>query len=203
MKTILLLGDSIRQNYQEYVKSKLQGRAEVLYTRDNGRFCQYTLRYIHEWIKALTDGHGEKIDIVHFNCGLWDVLRLSNEDRTFTDEDQYEQLLERIYNRLVYFCPNAEMIYALTTQVIEPGFSPGTNIGMRFNKDIQRYNDIAKNVFHKLGVEINDLWSVSKKLPREAYSDGVHFDTKIGIQALGDKVAECLNHRIRINQECI
>ena len=66
MKNILLLGDSIRQNYQEYVKECLQGMADVYYPNDNGRFCQYTLRYLHEWIGALSR-HGEiTFDVVHF-----------------------------------------------------------------------------------------------------------------------------------------
>lgn len=198
MKTIWLLGDSIRQNYQEYVKDKLQGKANVIFTRDNGRFCQYTLRFIHDWVKALTEGHGELVDIIHFNCGLWDVLRLSNEDRTFTDEEQYKQLLERIYNRLKFFCPNAEIIYALTTAVIEPGFKEGPEIGVRFNKDICRYNEIAIELFHRLNVRIDDLWTVSKTLSKKAYSDSVHFGTEEGIQALGDKVVECLESRIQI-----
>lgn len=192
MKTALLLGDSIRLNYQEYVKEKLKDIINVIYTRDNGRFCQYTLRYLHEWINSLTDGRGEDIDIVHFNCGLWDVLRLSNENRPFTEEKLYEELLKRIYDRICFLCPNAKIIYALTTEVIEPGFEPGVELGYRCNKDITRYNEIAKNLFDRLNVEVNDLWSVSKELPREAHSDSVHFQTELGIEALGRKVIECL-----------
>ena len=67
MKNILLLGDSIRQNYQEYVRENLYGVAEVYYPNDNGRFCQFTLRYLHEWVLSLSK-HGEiAFDIVHFN----------------------------------------------------------------------------------------------------------------------------------------
>lgn len=192
MKTALLLGDSIRQNYQEFVKDRLSDVMEVIYPRDNGRFCQFTLRYLHEWVNALTNGRGEVIDIVHFNCGLWDVLRLSNEDKPFTDEKLYEELLERIYNRIRLLCPNAVIIYALTTEVIEPGFEPGVELGYRCNKDIARYNEIAKNLFDRLNVEVNDLWSVSRELPQEAHSDSVHFQTELGIEALGRKVTECL-----------
>lgn len=84
------------------------------------------------------------------------------------------------------------MIFALTTKVIEPGFEPGINIGERRNADIKRYNEIAQSVFEDLNIEINDLWSISKKLPEKAYSDMVHFETEIGIQALGDQVIRCL-----------
>ena len=175
MKNILLLGDSIRQNYQEYVKECLQGMADVYYPNDNGRFCQYTLRYLHEWIGALSR-HGEiTFDVVHFNCGLWDILRLSNEQKPFTDEILYEELLRRIIDRIKYLCPKAHLIFALTTKVIEPGFEPGIMVGERRNADIQRYNKIAKCVCANMKIAVNDLWSVSDCISEKAHSDMVHF----------------------------
>ena len=80
----------------------------------------------------------------------------------------------------------------MTTEVIEPGFEPGVEIGERRNTDIRRYNEIAREVFGGLNIEINDLWSVSKNLPPEAHSDMVHFETPMGMQALGDWVVRCL-----------
>lgn len=195
MKNVLLLGDSIRQNYQEYVKenlSNVSNVSNVYYPNDNGRFCQFTLRYLHEWIGALSK-HGEiEFDIVHFNCGLWDILRLSNEDEPFTGEEQYCDLLIRIVNRIKYLCPNARIIFALTTKVIEPGFEPGTDVGERRNADIERYNMLAKKVFDDLQIEIDDLYSISDNLPKEAHSDMVHFETELGISALGAQVVKCL-----------
>lgn len=192
MKNILLLGDSIRQNYQEYVKRNLSDTANVYYPNDNGRFCQYTLRYLHEWIGALSKRGEIQFDIVHFNCGLWDILRLSNEANPFTEETQYGDLLTRIVNRMKYLCPNARIIFALTTTVIEPGFEPGTDVGERRNADIERYNMLAREVFDGLQMEIDDLYSVSESLPKEAHSDMVHFETDIGICALGGQVVKCL-----------
>jgi len=192
MKNILLLGDSIRQNYQEYVKGHLDKVANVYYPNDNGRFCQFTLRYLHDWVRALSLNGTITFDIIHFNCGLWDVLRLSNEDMPFTDEVQYARLLKRIWNRLKHLCPDARIIFALTTEVIEPGFEPGVKVAERRNSDIRRYNEIARNVFGGLDVEINDLWSISKDLPKEAYSDMVHFETGPGTEAIGGQVVKCL-----------
>lgn len=197
MKNILLLGDSIRQNYQEYVKDVLKGEANVYYPNDNGRFCYYTLRYLHEWIKALS-GCGEiEFDIIHFNCGLWDILRLSNENRTFTDEDEYAELLVRIIDRIHSLCPKSQVIFALTTKVIEPGFEPGVLVGERRNEDIRKYNDIAREVCKKMQIVVNDLWSISRDLPQEAHSDMVHYATEIGIKALGNQVAGCLTFTMK------
>lgn len=192
MKNILLLGDSIRQNYQEYVKQELQNIANVYYPNDNGRFCYYTLRYLHEWINALSD-HGKiKFDIIHFNCGLWDILRLSNEDRIFTNEKEYKKLLTRIVDRIRFLCPEAILIFALTTEVVEPGFEPGRKVGERRNADIRKYNHIAEYTLKKLEIEIDDLYNISVSLPPEAHSDMVHYDTEIGVKGLGNQVIKCL-----------
>ena len=44
MKKVLLLGDSIRMGYDDYVKEELDGKCEVVYdAEDNGRFAAYTL----------------------------------------------------------------------------------------------------------------------------------------------------------------
>lgn len=193
MKNILLLGDSIRQNYQEYVKENMRKVANIYYPNDNGRFCQYTLRYLHEWIGALSQQGKIQFDIVHFNCGLWDILRLSNEEKPFTSEEQYAALIKRIIRRIQFLCPKSSIIFALTTEVIEPGFEPGTDVGERKNKDIQKYNEIAKQVCEEMEIEIDDLWSISKKMPREAHSDMVHFETDLGIQTLGNQVITTLN----------
>lgn len=192
MTNILLLGDSIRQNYQEYVKEQMKEVANVYYTNDNGRFCMFTLRYLHEWIYAISN-HGEiQFDVIHFNCGLWDVLRLSNEDTPFTSELQYEDLLKRIIKRIRYLCPDAKIIFALTTEIVEPGFEPGVNVGQRKNEDIRKYNKIAEKVCKNMQVEIDDLWKISIGLPSEAHSDLVHYDTELGIKNLGNQVVSCL-----------
>lgn len=192
MKNILLLGDSIRQNYQEYVRNELQNIAYVYYPNDNGRFGYFTLRYLHEWIRILSKCGEIDFDIVHFNCGLWDVLRLSNEDRPFTDEEEYAELLVRIANRISFLCPKAKVIFALTTEVIEPGFEPGIIWGERKNKDIKKFNQIALKVCEQLKIGVDDLWSISKALPQEAHSDMVHYETNIGVKELGNQVVKCL-----------
>ena len=192
MKNVLLLGDSIRQNYQEYVKNELKDIANVYYTNDNGRFCAFTLRYLHEWFHVLSQHEKFSFDIIHFNCGLWDILRLSNDDEPFTSKEQYRILLKRVIKRIKTFYPNATIIFALTTEVIEPGFEPGVKIGQRRNKDIQEYNAIAMEVMKDNNIDVDDLWSVSKEIPIMGHSDDVHFDTEIGKKLLGEKVVSSI-----------
>lgn len=191
MKHILLLGDSISQNYQDYVREHMKDIADVRYPNDNGRFGTFTLRYVYEWIKALSQD-GISFDIVHFNVGLWDVLRLASEDRTFTSEQEYADVLIRICQRIKKYCPKSKIIFALSTKVIEPGFTPGADIGIRKNEDIERFNQIAIDVFSNTEVIINDLWTVSEGMNECAHSDCVHYETEEGIEILGESVVEVL-----------
>ena len=196
MKTVLLLGDSIRQNYELYVKQALKNQAYVYYPNDNCMFTQFTLRYLHDWYRAVLTGRLP--DIVHFNCGLWDVLRLSNEEITFNDLETYIINLSRIVERILFLSPEAEILFATTTPVQEPGFTPGQNYGCRKNLDIIRFNEAAVQMFsdkrysNNKTVMIDDLYRVAVSLPKEAYSDNVHYDTELGMSRLGDAVVESL-----------
>lgn len=160
-KNILLLGDSIRQNYDKYVQEKMRGYADVYYPNDNGRFCLYTLRYLHEWVYTLSMHNSIPFHAVHFNCGLWDVLRLSNEDNTFTSEKDYAKFLQRIIDRIKHLCPGAAIYFALTTEIIEPGFEPGISNGLRKNSDIRRFNEIATEICTINNIPVDDLWNFS------------------------------------------
>ena len=97
MKKILLVGDSIRKGYCEYVKEKLSGAAEVYYDDENSRFAAYILRYLHGWCKQLElDGD---VDLVHWNAGLWDVLEMFG-DEPFTTPDYYRNVVVRVTERI-------------------------------------------------------------------------------------------------------
>ena len=69
MKKVLLLGDSIRMGYDDYVKEELDGKCEVVYdAEDNGRFAAYTLWQANQMFK-----HHGHFDVVHWNNGYWDM----------------------------------------------------------------------------------------------------------------------------------
>ena len=59
----MLVGDSIRMGYDDYVKEILAGKCEVYYdAADNGRFAAYTLWQANQMFKWNPD-----IELVHFN----------------------------------------------------------------------------------------------------------------------------------------
>lgn len=190
MKNVFLIGDSIRfgatdgnsPGYGVYVKEKLKGIANVYAPDENCRFAQYTQRYLHEWAK---DIDAESIDVVHWNNGLWDVLRIDGEE-PFTDIDIYVRVLRRVYQRIRTVFPRARVIFALNTAVIEELTKPNFK---RYNHDIERYNQAAAALMEELHVEINDLYSLTKDWGEEMHTDHVHF-TAQACEKLADRVVE-------------
>ena len=167
-----------------YVKEKLNGTAEVYYPNDNCRFAQYTLRYLYDWANSVDT---KNIDVVHWNNGLWDVLRLHG-DEPLTPIDMYVEFLERIYKKLRLLFPNAKIIFALSTPVIEEWGNPNF---MRYNKEIRDYNNAAQKLMEKLGVQVNDLYSVAEQLGESFRSDWVHYNEE-GSKLLADAVIKAL-----------
>ena len=195
MKKIALLGDSIRLHYQQYVKDALAQVAEVYCPEENGRFALYTLRRVSDWKRL--GKWDEDIDLVHWNVGLWDVVRMYGDDSLTLPAD-YEVTLARIDKRLRILFPKAKIIFGLTTAVLEEQFTP---IFMRRNADIEKYNQIAIKTLSALGEEINDLYTLSKNAPEYCHSDGTHYGTKEGIKLLGDKIVEVICDKLNISPE--
>ena len=194
MKNLLLLGDSIRMGYDSFVREKLEGRMNVYFAEDNGRFAQYTLRALGDWKAQLED---PEIHVVHWNNGLWDLLHLNAccagpdgeaEGETISPEnvpndirfdkdpltppEMYRYMLGRVLTRIRQLFPGAEVVFATTTPIIEEQSS----WGYRSNAEIDRYNRIAAEVLVPLGVRMNDLGAFAAAECRNFHRDWVHYN---------------------------
>ena len=76
MKKIVLLGDSIREGYDKYVKLAFDGVAQVYYPKENCRFTTYIIRNLLDWKNNLE--WGDDVALVHWNVGLWDDIRMDD-----------------------------------------------------------------------------------------------------------------------------
>lgn len=194
MKKVLLIGDSIRYGasgspgYGGYVKDLLADIAEVYAPDDNCRFAQYTLREIHTWAGQVDR---EAIDLIHWNNGLWDVLRL-HKDEPLTPCDIYVYMLGRVHRVMKTLFPKAKIVFATSTAVIEEMASPDF---FRYNADIEAYNKAACELMASLGVTVNDLYTLSAAFPKEWHSDFVHFGED-GSRALADQVAAVIRKEL-------
>lgn len=181
MKNVLLIGDSIRMGYDKTVRMALEGRANVVFPEENCQFAMYVFRYLHEWFSGID---GKDFDVVHWNAGLHDVLRLFGEEPS-TPIEIYEYYIERICQRIKKLCPKAKVIFATSTSVISEKMTADFK---RYNEDIEKYNMAAVRIVKEYGFEINDLYSLSKTLPEEAHSDAVHYYTDLGTEVFSKQV---------------
>lgn len=195
MKRVFLIGDSIRGGYDSYVRELLEDEAQVYCAPDSARFVQYTLRYVHEWAKH--DCDPERIDLVHWNNGLWDVLHVMGDEAQSTIEE-YETGLQRVAKRLRRAFPNAKIVFALTTAVMEERMAPEFR---RYNSEIEAYNAAACRVMEQEGIAVNDLYAVARDMPADWHSaDGTHY-TEDGYRALAAQVAAAIRENLQHIQE--
>ena len=177
MKKILLLGDSIRISYQEEVKALLaEDGCETVYPAENGRFAKYTLNSLRHWLPQFPEP-----DIVHWNNGLWDVIRVYPEDGCFTSEDEYVRDMGRILRELKK--TGAKVIFAATTAV-------GPGHPSRANPDIERYTTRFLEAFGGELDGVDDLYALTRP-NNERYiksDDNTHL-TEEGVQACAAAVA--------------
>lgn len=185
MKNVLLIGDSIRMGYDKAVRKTLEGTAQVYFPEENCRFAAYVLRYVHDYKSLVPDG---KVDVVHWNTGLWDVLRMYGEEPQ-TPIEMYGYYIDRICVRIKKLFPEAKVIFATSTSVDTEKM---TGTFMRYNRDIEAYNAVAVRIAESHGFAVNDLYAVSKTLPEEAHSDPVHFYTDMATKVFADQVLSCI-----------
>ena len=183
--------------YDEAVKNTLKNKANVYFPKDNCRFASYVLRYIHEYKKMLGDN---PVDVLHWNAGLWDCLRLFGEE-PHTPVDVYAYYIERICIRIKKLFPDAQVIFATSTSVqselMGSVFGPEF---MRYNEEIEAYNTAAVKVVSKYGFQVNDLYAVSVTLSAEAHSDPVHYYTAMGTKIFTEQVLSYLLPALGIDE---
>ncbi len=176
MKKVVLIGDSIRMSYNDRVRQLLKDRAEVWGPADNCRFAKYTLWCINGWIN---EGAQNKPDIIHWNNGIWDIFKISDNLPVFTTLSEYLRTIEQIYTELKKF--NAQIIFAATTPVAE-NFTAGSNV------DIDRYNQAVTSFMNERGVPVNDLNSLIKTDMKRYISDDLLHLSSDGIEAAARQV---------------
>ena len=162
MKKVLLLGDSIRMGYDDYVKEELDGKCEVVYdAEDNGRFAAYTLWQANQMFK-----HHGHFDVIHWNNGYWDMNIEAPMTEAMHPVEEYVHFLKRI----IKLCREngAKIIFATTTPILEPGMAAdntGTQAdSINYNNEwVELYNDAAKKLMAEENIPVNDLYALCKE----------------------------------------
>lgn len=182
MKKVVLIGDSIRMGYVDYVRDALAGVAEVYSPEENCRYSLNVLRFAHEWKKK--GAWPDDVDLVHWNAGLWDALELFG-DEPLMPLDAYERVISRIDARLRMLFPQAKMVFATSTTVLEDRCTPDFR---RRNATIRAYNEAALRALAPSDTVINDLYATTARCPESFHSDAVHYYTPEGTERIGGQV---------------
>ena len=179
MKKIILLGDSIRLSYQNRVTELLGSDYTVWGPDDNSRFASYTLRMLFDY-KAQLEG----ADVIHFNCGLWDMCDLFG-DGPFTPLEVYVEQMVRIAKILKTYAPGGAVIFATTTP-------PSPKMWGHDLNRVRAYNAAAMAALEPLGILFDDLFTpVAEDIDRMISEDYLHA-SPYGVEILANRVADCI-----------
>ena len=177
MKKIILLGDSIRLSYGNRVRELLGSDYTVWQPEDNCRFAAYTQRMLFDY-KAQLEG----ADVIHFNCGLWDMCDLFG-DGPFTPLEVYAEQMVRIAKILKTYAP--VVIFAATTP-------PSPKMWGHDLDRVRAYNAAAMAALEPLGVLFDDLFTpVAEDIDRMISEDFLHA-SPYGVEILANRVADCI-----------
>jgi hypothetical protein len=169
---VLMVGDSITAGYFSSVINRLPKNVKAakfatsLYMGNPDFFAELTIL-----LKRY------KFALIHINNGLhgWDY-----------SEEDYSRRLPLLISFLKSLQPNAKIIWALTTPVRDQNTTA---------RVIER-NRAAAEGMRKLGIPVDDLFSIVKDHPEYYNEDGVHFNGK-GCAALGAQVASAIQEQLK------
>lgn len=167
---VLLIGDSITMGYTAPLRELLAGKANVQHPAENCGASRRILEHLDLYLGK------KRWDVIQLNCGIHDLTYL-NEARKVTAPkaggkpqvplDEYRANLETIVSRLKK--TGAQLIWCSTTPMNHPDV-------YRLPADVDRYNEVAKEVMEKNGVRINDLNRRVHDFKKPMWTpEGVHY----------------------------
>lgn len=194
LPSVVLIGDSIRAGYKDTVIKALEGKAVVWTPKENCKSSVYTRENLTKWME------GQKPDVIHINAGLHDLV-LTGPDTTFTEIGKYKENIQFIVDELKKNYPDAKIIWATTTPVVdelnakarESGSADGKRVARRENAQVIRFNEAAAEALQGRNVVVDDLYTGVKDMnDQDLYiEDGVHY-SMYGREFLGDLVSKSI-----------
>lgn len=182
---VFIIGDSISMGYTPFVKTLLDGKANVSRPDTNCGSTFKGMADVNTWLG------GKKFKVIYFNFGLHDLRRVDpltkasstkESDPTFEDDATYAANLTTIVTKLKTAATT--VIFATTTPV-----SPTSGTAPHIQDRPQRFNAIAIEVMKKNGVIVDDLFNFAlPQLSDIQLPTNLHY-TKKGYEVLAGRVA--------------
>jgi lysophospholipase L1-like esterase len=185
MKSVVLIGDSIRMGYHPTVERLLGEQVHLWAPSDNGGTSANVLAHLNEWVLSRSP------DVLHLNCGLHDLKAEFGATTQAVPPDKYEDNLRQIIGRIVER-GTIQLVWATTTPVNEAWHHARKPFD-RSEADVRAYNDIAQRVAAAHDIPVDDLYQVIMDAGRDQHltPDGVHF-CPAGYALLGQAVADAI-----------
>lgn len=181
-RKMFLLGDSISLQYCPGVRKLLMGKFTIeqknsdssafknldVPVGSNGGDSRMVLNFLRLKIKE----PDFQPDVLLLNCGLHDIKRERNSQKIAVEETEYRKNLEEIYK--LVSARKIPMIWIRTTGIIDSLHRKGSGFD-RYEKDVQRYNAIADEVFASHDVPEIDLFTFTEALGANRFTDHAHY----------------------------
>lgn len=177
---VLLMGDSIANQYAGEVSGRLQGKANVDLLATSKSICDPAL--LRE-VEIMVQDY--KYAVIHFNNGLHGF---------HLDDAAYEAGLRRLVALLRKLQPQAKLIWAVSTPIVEANNVANLAEG---NATVLRRNAVAAKVTAELGLPSDDLYSISVGHPDYRNTgDGYHYNAA-GRAVQAEAVARVVGEALR------
>ena len=201
MKNVLLIGDSIRLGYETRVAELLGSNVKVYSPDENCRFTKYALWGMHAWME---EWGNPKIDVGHFNAGIWDMHRCTADGELFSAPEEYARDIRRLATQMRSYTDN--VIFAniipggrgLDAAIMQNALiNTDANFVATFlgapmaewNADVERYNKEAEKVMAEMRIPINDMYTaILADTEKYISEDGCH-PTEEGYELLAQMTA--------------
>ncbi len=186
---VMLVGDSIRMGYQDYLRHALRDLAEVSAPDENCENSRKVLARLSSWIG------NRRPDLIHVNCGLHDLRREFGASQNAVPLDEYAANVRAILTQAA--AQSSRVVWATTTPVNYAWHHANKEFD-RFEEDVAAYNRAALAVAGELGLAVDDLGAAITAAGRDRLllPDGVHY-LEEGYALLGRTAAAMIRDCLR------
>lgn len=133
-------------------------------------------RMVLKYLKSKVNDPSFNPDLFVLNCGLHDVKKDPTTGKIAVEEADYRSNLEQIYKLISQ--KKIPMMWVRTTGIIDSIHRRNKGFN-RFNKDIQRYNNIADEVFTSHQVPEIDLYAFTEAQGDNRFVDHAHYTPEV------------------------
>ncbi|MGL5753836.1 MAG: SGNH/GDSL hydrolase family protein [Paraclostridium sp.] len=185
-RSIFVIGDSISIHYGPYLKEMIKDK----FNYDRKRGIKEALNNLDrpigtnvgDSVKVLEylieENHKNvKYDILLINCAMHDIRIDRNLLEKQVKESEYKMNLSKIID--IAKNMSSQVLWVSTTPFNEKIHNSRKVGFLRYIKDLETYNSIAKEIIIENNIGFIDLYSFTSNLGEDIYCDHVHFNEEV------------------------